>query len=546
MIEADDEFYSSSQVTGESPRPKGSPGKQGAQVPAEPQSVDYNRKPILVRSGELHVMATEAESALLAADTQFFVRGGIVRPVIDELPASHGRRTKVARLLPIDANMLVDHLSRSAQFMKFNARKRDWLATDPPLNVAATILAREGEWRFRPLSGVITAPTLRPDGSILLQAGYDPATRLLLLDPPVLPPMPDLPTRSDAVAALDKIDRLLDGFSFVDDASRSVALSAMITPVVRGAMPVAPLHATSAPVAGSGKSYLIDIASTILTGDRAPVLAAGRNEEETEKRLGAALLAGQPIVSIDNVNGELGGDSLCQMVERPVVSIRPLGVSKLIRIESRASIFATGNNIRLVGDMTRRTLLCSLDPNLERPELRTFDSDPLEAVQADRGAYIAAALTIVRAYMLADCPGQLPALASFETWSMMVRSALVWLGRVDPIKTMEAARAEDPELTRLGGVMKTWHDAVGSTSYTSGGIAALIDTRDPHGRLVYPDLITALTEVSDNKRGGVDTRRLGHFLGRSLNRIVDGLRFVSDTDTHNSQKLWKVVRVSAG
>jgi len=31
-----------------------------------------------------------------------------------------------------------------------------------------------------------------------------------------------------------------------------------------------------------------------------PVMAVGGNEEETEKRLGAALLAGQPLISIDN------------------------------------------------------------------------------------------------------------------------------------------------------------------------------------------------------------------------------------------------------
>ena len=62
-------------------------------------------------------------------------------------------------------------------------------------------------------------------------------------------------------------------------------------------------------------------------------MAAGRNEEETEKRLGAALLAGQPIINIDNVNGDLGGDALCQIVERPVVEIRILGKSELARIE---------------------------------------------------------------------------------------------------------------------------------------------------------------------------------------------------------------------
>jgi hypothetical protein len=59
------------------------------------------------------------------------------------------------------------------------------------------------------------------------------------------------------------------------------------------------------------------------SGERAPVLTAGRNEEETEKRLVAALLSGQTIISIDNVNGQLGGDFLCQIIERPVVGGAP-------------------------------------------------------------------------------------------------------------------------------------------------------------------------------------------------------------------------------
>ena len=247
--------------------------------------------------------------------------------------------------------------------------------------MALTILSRDGERRLPILAGVITTPTLRPNGTILSQPGYDGQTRLLLLDPPQLPPIPDMPSKAEASAALDLLDSLLEGFPFVDDASRSVALSGIITPVVRRATPVAPLHANTAPVAGSGKSYLIDIASAVHSGERAPVIAAGRTEEETEKRLGAALLNGQPIVSIDNVNGQLGGDALCQMIERPVVSLRPLGVSKLVKIESHATMFATGNNIQLVGDMTRRVIVCSLDPNMERPELRTFRSMAVESRQ---------------------------------------------------------------------------------------------------------------------------------------------------------------------
>ena len=86
------------------------------------------------------------------------------------------------------------------------------------------------------------------------------------------------------------------------------------------------MHAVDAPEAGTGKSYLIDIASVIATGEIAPVIAAGRNEEETEKRLAAELMTGQPIISIDNLNGDLGGDFICQAIERPTIKPRILGV----------------------------------------------------------------------------------------------------------------------------------------------------------------------------------------------------------------------------
>ena len=80
------------------------------------------------------------------------------------------------------------------------------------------------------MTGVITTTTLRPDGNILSEPGYDPATRLLLIDPPAMPPLPQRPSMSDAVAAVKLLDELLNDFPFVNKASRSVALSALMTP----------------------------------------------------------------------------------------------------------------------------------------------------------------------------------------------------------------------------------------------------------------------------------------------------------------------------
>src|SRR4029077_1079050 len=124
---------------------------------------------------------------------------------------------------------------------------------DPPTAVAQVILHRHGEWRFPRASGVITCPTMRPDGSLVMTPGYDPQTRLILIDPPPMPNVPANPSRDDALMALAILEGLLDEFPFADAASRSVALSALITPVVRAAFPVAPMHVISAPEAGSGK-----------------------------------------------------------------------------------------------------------------------------------------------------------------------------------------------------------------------------------------------------------------------------------------------------
>ena len=72
-------------------------------------------------------------------------------------------------------------------------------------------------------------------------------------------------TNPDTWSSFDAIAR---------DASRSVAMSMLLTPVLRGALaPAVPMHVITAPEAGTGKSYLQDIASCIAIGDRCAVLS---------------------------------------------------------------------------------------------------------------------------------------------------------------------------------------------------------------------------------------------------------------------------------
>src|SRR5262245_63603813 len=70
--------------------------------------------------------------------------------------------------------------------------------------------------------------------------------------------------------------------------------------------------------------------------------------------------------------------------------------------------------------------------------------------------YLAPALTIMRAYLAAGAPEVCGPFGSYAEWSTMVRSPLVWLGEPDPVASIDATQAEDPELGDLRGLCEWW------------------------------------------------------------------------------------------
>jgi putative DNA primase/helicase len=503
------------------------------------------RPVIFCTPGTMHQNASEAESALLAAGVQFYRRGGnIVMPIVEEVDAARGGKTKVARVKEVIADCMKDYLSRVAEFMRWDARSDGFVICNPPAHVAKTILSRDGEWRFAPIAGVITTPILRRDGTILSAPGYDPVTNLLLMSPPPMPMVPENPSEDDARDALDLLDGLLDGFPFVDKASRSVALSGLITPVVRSAMTVAPLHGINAPTPGTGKSYYVELSHGIATGQYPPNLAAGRTEEETEKRLAAAIVVGRGLISVDNLNGELGGDLFCQLVERQVVSIRILGETKLVDVECKATVFVNGNNLTPRADIVRRTIMCGLDANMENPELRTFDRNPLDDIMANRGKYIAAALTIVRAFLAAGKPVTPPSLASYDEWSTLVRAPLMWLGREDPVKTQETARKNDPDAIVFAAVMGELVNLLGpGVEMTAGEIKAAADdklTQSYSGEIYKRPKLRQVLLDHAGQHGEIDPIKLGRKLGKFNGRVIGNQKLVGEYSTDRKQLVWKI------
>ena len=363
---------------------------------------------IEVRQGRITKIVNEAEAALLKSGLPIFERAGVlVYPVISTLPASHDRKTDMVLLKRLTVDNIVYLLNQDvARFVKHDGRKREWADINPPRE-AASILISKGQWSFPNVAGVITVPTLRPDGSLLDQPGYDEATQLYFtpdrwLD---MPAIKAAPSRDDALAALAFLDGLLDEFPFVTPLDRSVALAALMAPVLRGAFEVGPFDLFRAPRMGSGKSYLMEIMSTILSGQPCPVLTYANSKEEMKKQLGSLILEGATIISLDNCEEDIGGELLCQIATEQVVRIRILGQSQTPACRWRGTIGGNGNNVGIRSDMARRTLIVNLDTGLERPEQKRFKANPVRQASENRGLYMAAILTIARAWRVAEAQG---------------------------------------------------------------------------------------------------------------------------------------------
>jgi hypothetical protein len=467
-------------------------------------------------------IAVAVEAAMVSADLPIYQHGDgrLAHPISQRVRGANNTWTTTAALGEIGAPLMGQFMSDAARFER--PSRKGWVACEPPERIAKLILDRRGFWPFRRIRGLVTTATLRPDGTLLSAPGYDAASGLYVFDPPDMPAIADKPTKDDGIAALKLLDGLLVEFPFVGRASRSVALSGLITPVVRGVCDVVPLHAFSAPAPGTGKSYLADLASVMVSGQKCATSTVSRSEEENEKRLGGTLLQGYPLLSLDNVDIPLNSPFLCTVIERTWLEVRILGSSNKPRLAPSLTLFATGNNLILMGDMVRRALLAQLDAGCEKPWTRRFEHNPVAMLLADRGKYIAAALTVVRAYLAAEKPSlKLEPFASFEVWSDTVRNALVWLGAADPVETVTGQFEQDPDRLKTAAVFTALRNHVGlGVEITTATMIKYAISGS------YAELFDALFAVAGEKgvfRGTLSADRLGKWLRDHKDRIVEGL-----------------------
>jgi hypothetical protein len=514
-----------------------------------------NLAEIEIFAGELARAVDDAEAALIKVKCPAMVRAEkLVRPIHANYQTSEkGVETEIVSLKPLTVHGLAYMINKdAATFVKYNGAAKKVVPIDPPEKVMATLL-QKGQYNLPQVVGVISCPTLRPDGTILDQPGYDPATRLWHhLDKNFkMPPPPKHPTKKHALAALRLVQDLLSGYSLTTDLDRTVSIAAILSVVCRGAFTIGPMYLFNAFAAGEGKSHLVDLISHIVTGRPGPVITLSGNMEEDEKRLGALLLEGLPIVSLDNCTTNINSNLLCQIGSQRLIKVRILGKSEMPLCEWLGTMFVTGNNVIFVGDMTRRGLTANFNSNSENPESRKFDFDPIKRVLDDRGLYIAAILTMVRAYLLSGERVECPPIATYTDsgWSRIVRETLIWLGLPDVWACTEKARTEDPARKAARELVRLWNEYLGTEkSYRLHEIIEKANEREESedngwatnsGGYLCPELRDFLIEeVGDRNGFAIDKGRFGYWLRAIKGQIHEGHRIVAVEDRKHGNRWW--------
>jgi hypothetical protein len=408
-----------------------------------------------------------AAETLLAGkhDLRYFRRGtDVVKPVQHNKKdvTGLGRDKESVVVQPVSLHTIVRDVSLHATCVNAKGKPTSFTA-----NLAEHLLdrVRTEPTDYRVLDMVTSSPVLLSDGTVLDRPGHKCGV-LFVGGSNDYPIIPEGPTKADAVAALKQFEAVYQNFPFVrvdnepwqKTTGYAAVLAGVLSLVARPAVPTVPMITANATTRGSGKTKAIESMVVTAIGHK-PTVVSFHNEDEFAKTLVPLLREGDRATLIDNVSIPLSGDMLCSVLTSEEHRARLLGQSEQVRLVNRGVFFATGNNLAIQGDLTRRAIQIQLDPDCEHPERRRFDFDPVGRAAQMHPVLCVAALTALRAFIVAGRPDVLnrPALGSFEEWDRLVSGCLIWAGYADPTSSLEAVEASDPEREINLELLATWH-----------------------------------------------------------------------------------------
>ncbi|MER7011526.1 hypothetical protein ABT324_08880 [Saccharopolyspora sp. NPDC000359] len=447
---------------------------------------------------------------------------------------------------PLLASLLAEHVHVVRPEMN-----KDGVPTEVEISpsgpVLSAVLSRRS-WPDLPvLRRIISTPVLRPDGTLLQQPGYDPKTGYLLATRAHLAPVPEQPSPEQVEESRQfLLERFLRDFPWRSAADRANYLGLLITPIIRPfTRALSPFGVIDATMPGSGKTILSGCVG-LLVGQR--VMTWTDSEDELRKAITTVLADQVGVIVYDNLEegAVISSAVLARLVTERTWTDRKLGSNTASTFPNDRLWLATGNNLRVGGDMASRTVWVRLDPDCPRPEARSgftipnLDSWILDP--ANQATVLRHVLTLILDWTAAGAPRStsVPQMRQFTRWAQHVGGFLEHHGIGGFLANAEDSRDLDDDAAEWRAFLLRWHTLHGQKRLSANELRASAELEygapDPW---VGSFPTTNTGKLPSPKSLG---RKLTGQIGRWRGDIV--LRSVIDEET-NAKTYWVERQASA-
>jgi hypothetical protein len=371
-------------------------------------------------------------------------------------------------LAPLSFFRLRNYVSESCVFLK-----KGNPISNPPEEIIQDITGIP-DLLFRPIRMIRKYPVITPHG-IIRAEGYDRATECYY----AIPTLPRVSSAQEAVAILDDV---FQDFSFAGPADRANLYALLLTFIMRDQIDgIPPGFITQAPVQGSGKTLLNKAVLTLLMEEDPHVETMPRNEDETKKSLGAAMMTGNPYIFIDNIKTKIMSDFFAAAITAERISFRILGKSEQFKIDNDYVFMLTANNPAIDKDLLRRLVPITLDPNQEHPEDVSPDQfrhpDVLGYIKQERPRLLAALLYLAAQETWGEYKG--PTMGSFEKWSRRIGDTLDAAGIAGFLGNLREMREHaDSSEEALASFVEAWAEKYGDKAVYAKDLMDIAEEAD--------------------------------------------------------------------
>lgn len=333
---------------------------------------------------------------------------------------------------------------------------------------------------YPPLHRIISAPVFASDKTLIVEPGYHdsgvyyhPSKQAQNLEGVSLEP-----TDAEVCKAVWRLADLFGDFSLGamtreqlvqaiedgDDVPEFCHLtSSGLTPLCRDFINgPTPGHLGRKDKPRTGATKVLSTMQYIATLTHASPQALPEKDEEVRKTITAELDEGSPSVFFDNLKENVNcGVLAAAMTAYPTFKGRRLGVTEMVNAEVKTTWLLTGNRTQLSTELTDRSLLIKLDPQMERPGDRgekDFKYYPIEDhVEKHVAEYLHCLLTLVQNWIAKGCPTwEGRPLGGFEVHSRIIGGILEAAG----INGFLANREELTRTVRVSGPEDNMFDAM--------------------------------------------------------------------------------------